>query len=58
MFKPSSPVSPVLKSVTTGVRREVLEMNFLLKLLFLLSAGTCLPFVLMDILVLIGKKLR
>lgn len=58
MFKPSSPVSPVLKSVTTGVRREVLEMNFLFKLLSLLSAGTCLPFVLMDILVLIGKKLR
>lgn len=32
-------------------------MNFLFKLLSLLSAGTCLPFVLMDILVLIGKKL-
>lgn len=58
MFKPSSPVSPVLKSITTGVRREVLEMNFLLLLLSLLSTGTCLPFVLMDILVLIGKKLR
>lgn len=48
------PGRPVLKLRTTGGRREALEVNFLSKLFSLLSAGTCLPFVLMHILVLIG----
>lgn len=48
----------ILKLRTTGGRRrEALEINLLSKILSLLSAGTCLPFLLMHILVLIGNKL-
>lgn len=52
------PGRPVLKLRMTGRRREALGVNFLSKLFSLLTAGTCLPFVLMHILVLIGKRLH
>lgn len=53
------PGRPVLKLRMTGGKEEGgLRSELSIQILSPLSAGTCLPFVLMHILVLIGKKLH